>query len=78
MVTGVLPQSVGASKKKKDPGMPEGVNPTFTVTPEEIELRPRTAVTFTFRGFSAKKGSVQEKLVCESREIGRASCRERV
>ena len=56
-----------SGKKKKDPGMPEGVNPTFTVTPEEIELRPRTAVTFTFRGFSAKKGSVQEKLVCESR-----------
>ena len=50
--------------------MPEGVNPTFTVTPEEIELRPRTAVTFTFRGFSAKKGSVQEKLGAEPRRQG--------
>lgn len=41
--------------------------PVFAVLPEEIELRPRTAAVFTFRGCAPNKGVVEEKLVCETR-----------
>ncbi|KAH8070819.1 hypothetical protein JL721_4732 [Aureococcus anophagefferens] len=41
--------------------------PTFTVVPEEVELRPRTAAIFTFRGYSTHKGLLEEKMVCETR-----------
>jgi hydrocephalus-inducing protein len=43
-----------------------GLTPVFTVTPVEIELRPRTAVTFTFRGTSAVCGTITETLVCQA------------
>ncbi len=39
----------------------------FTVSPQEIELRPRTAITFTFRGSSAAVGRLSESLCCEAR-----------
>ena len=41
--------------------------PVFSVFPAEVELRPRTACTFTFRGYTTRNGTVQETLVCESR-----------
>ncbi|CAM9191035.1 unnamed protein product, partial [Phaeothamnion confervicola] len=41
--------------------------PAFTVSPEEIELRPRTAITFTFRGQRAAVGRAIEAFACESR-----------
>lgn len=39
----------------------------FTVAPQEIELRPRTAITFTFRGTSPAIGRASESLYCEAR-----------
>lgn len=36
-------------------------------TLQEIELRPRTAITFTFRGSSAVVGPLSESLYCEAR-----------
>ncbi|CAM9222413.1 unnamed protein product, partial [Heterosigma akashiwo] len=54
----------GAGKKKKEE---EPIVPLFTVTPEEVELRPRTAIVFTFRGFVAQPGAASEVLVCESK-----------
>lgn len=39
----------------------------FTVAPQEIELRPRTAITFTFRGSSSAAGRASESLCCEAR-----------
>jgi len=47
-----------------DPSM---ITPTFTVFPAEVELRPRTAVTFTFRGYSMKSGYINENLICEAK-----------
>ena len=38
-----------------------------TATKQEIELRPRTAITFTFRGASTAVGRLSESLYCESR-----------
>jgi hypothetical protein len=43
------------------------IEPVFTVVPETIELRPRTACTFTFRGFWKMRASVSEQLVCETK-----------
>eukprot|EP00935_MAST-01C_sp_MAST-1C-sp1_P000586 g586.t1 len=43
------------------------IEPVFTVVPESIELRPRTACTFTFRGFWKMRASVVENLVCETK-----------
>ena len=45
----------------------EGASPVFSVVPEEAELRPRTAMTFTFHGLSARCGAISEQLVCESK-----------
>ncbi|CAM9551896.1 unnamed protein product [Chrysoparadoxa australica] len=53
----------GASKIKEPPE----IVPTFTVSPEEVELRPRTAITFTFKGSSTALGSIMEAMVCEIR-----------
>ncbi|CAK4295658.1 unnamed protein product [Aphanomyces euteiches] len=41
--------------------------PVFTVFPSTIELKPRTACTFFFRGFSSIAGLIREELVCETR-----------
>ncbi|KAJ1445550.1 hypothetical protein M885DRAFT_473458 [Pelagophyceae sp. CCMP2097] len=59
----------GGDKGRKDSvdgGFP-AAGPTFVVIPEEVELRPRTAAIFTFRGFSTAKGGVDERMVCEAR-----------
>eukprot|EP01038_Epipyxis_sp_PR26KG_P004323 gene4323-6124_t len=42
-------------------------DPVFVVQPEEITLRPRTATTFTFRGFSNIPKSVSEIFILESK-----------
>jgi len=61
-------------KQKDDPGLAanrnkkeEEIVAVFSVTPEEIELRPRTAIVFTFRGYITACGPISEMLVCESR-----------
>lgn len=46
---------------------PEMLQAAFTVSPQEIELRPRTAITFTFRGSSPGVGRLSESLCCEAR-----------
>ncbi|ETV98760.1 hypothetical protein H310_08827 [Aphanomyces invadans] len=45
----------------------DGPLPIFTVFPTTIELKPRTACTFFFRGFSSAPGLIKEELVCETR-----------
>ena len=52
----------GAAAKR-----PEALQAAFTVSPPEIELRPRTAITFTFRGSSPVVGRLSESLCCEAR-----------
>lgn len=49
------------------PKRPETLQAAFTVSPQEIELRPRTAITFTFRGSSPVVGRLSETLFCEAR-----------
>lgn len=61
-----------AKKLGKDPSskLPKNlapVEPSFTVTPEEITLRSRTATTFTFRGFSATPRILSELFILESK-----------
>lgn len=41
--------------------------PVFSVFPASIELKPRTACVFVFKGLSASAGHIQEELVCETR-----------
>lgn len=43
------------------------VIPVFSVFPASIELKPRTACVFVFKGLSASAGHIQEELVCETR-----------
>ncbi|GAB9466133.1 Hydrocephalus-inducing [Globisporangium polare] len=43
------------------------VIPVFSVFPASIELKPRTACVFIFKGLSASAGHIQEELVCETR-----------
>ncbi|KAF0682818.1 Aste57867_25117 [Aphanomyces stellatus] len=45
----------------------DGPQPIFTVFPTTIELKPRTACTFYFRGFSSTPGCIKEELQCETR-----------
>jgi len=57
------------SKKKRNR---KGEDPAdfaavFSVTPESIELRPRTACTFVFKGQFGKKGLMEEMLICETK-----------
>ncbi|RYH22951.1 hypothetical protein EON65_18485, partial [archaeon] len=61
-----------AKKLGKDPNtkLPKHLapaEPSFTVTPEEITLRSRTATMFTFRGYSAVPRNLSEMFVLESR-----------
>jgi hypothetical protein len=63
-----------AKKLGKDTSVPSRlpknlapVEPLFTVTPEEITLRSRTATTFTFRGFSAIPRPLSETFILESK-----------
>lgn len=41
--------------------------PIFTVTPEEITLKPNTATTFIFKGSSAAPATLAEKFLLESK-----------
>ncbi|ETO64005.1 hypothetical protein F444_18403 [Phytophthora nicotianae P1976] len=43
------------------------VIPVFSVFPGTIELKPRTACIFVFKGLSSTAGLIQEELVCETR-----------
>ncbi|GMF21897.1 unnamed protein product [Phytophthora lilii] len=43
------------------------VIPVFSVFPGTIELKPRTACVFVFKGLSSTAGLIQEDLVCETR-----------
>lgn len=43
------------------------VVPVFSVFPASIELKPRTACVFVFKGLSSTAGFIQEELVCETR-----------
>ncbi|RLN87341.1 hypothetical protein BBJ28_00008070 [Nothophytophthora sp. Chile5] len=43
------------------------VIPVFSVFPGTIELKPRTACVFVFKGLSSSAGLIQEELVCETR-----------
>ena len=55
-----------AKKAPKDLEV-EPVVPVFTVAPDTIELRPRTACWFTFNGETSTMGHVSEVLVLESK-----------
>jgi hydrocephalus-inducing protein len=55
----------GKGPKRPQPNAAE-LEPVFHVYPEEIELRPRTAITFKFKGESSTEGDVAETLVCRS------------
>jgi len=50
-------------RKKREPIGP----PVFSVEPETIELKPRTACEFTFVGESEKAGDVEEVMICDSK-----------
>lgn len=41
--------------------------PVFSVFPATIELKPRTACVFVFKGLSPIAGEIREELVCETR-----------
>ena len=63
-----------AKKEGKDTTQPKRLpkhlvplDPMFTVTPEEIVLRPRTATTFTFKCYSNTPKRVTEVFVLESK-----------
>jgi hypothetical protein len=43
------------------------MEPFFTITPEEITLRSRTATTFTFKGYSSIPRVLSEKFILESK-----------
>ena len=58
----------GKKSKKK----PIAVEPTFTVVPESIELRPRTGCEFTFRGTWKEQADIEELLVLEAK-VGKES-----
>lgn len=45
----------------------ESAVPVFSVFPGTIELKPRTACVFVFKGLSTTAGLIQEDLVCETR-----------
>ncbi|KAL7682586.1 putative immunoglobulin-like, hydrocephalus-inducing [Plasmopara halstedii] len=51
----------------------EGINgedrakPVFSIFPNTIELKPRTACVFVFKGLSSSAGLIEEKLTCETR-----------
>ena len=54
----------GARNAKKE--LPQIV-PVFTVEPEQVDLKPRTACLFHFRGLSANVGELTERLECLSK-----------
>ncbi|TMW60398.1 hypothetical protein Poli38472_000440 [Pythium oligandrum] len=45
----------------------DDVVPVFSVFPGTIELKPRTACVFVFKGLSMRAGGISEELVCETR-----------
>ncbi|KAL3657260.1 hypothetical protein V7S43_017769 [Phytophthora oleae] len=60
----------GGNNRSGSGGTSEGrdeVVPVFSVFPGTIELKPRTACVFVFKGLSSTAGLLQEELVCETR-----------
>jgi hypothetical protein len=57
------------SKAKSGPGKKEAVlaEPGFSVFPEEVTLRPRTATMFTFKGSAVTPEQLKEVFVLESK-----------
>ncbi|KAF4028176.1 ASH domain-containing protein [Phytophthora infestans] len=67
------PSKTGNNNRNGMNGAPDGpdeVIPAFSVFPGTIELKPRTACIFVFKGLSSTAGLIQEELVCETR-VGR-------
>ena len=56
-----------AKEGKKIPKSLMPLDPHFTIDPAEIILRPRTATTFTFKGYDAKVGTATEHFVLDSK-----------
>ncbi|KAI9996311.1 hypothetical protein PInf_013709 [Phytophthora infestans] len=64
------PSNTGNNNRNGMNGAPDGpdeVIPAFSVFPGTIELKPRTACIFVFKGLSSTAGLIQEELVCETR-----------
>lgn len=57
----------GKTNQDNATGSAETVMPVFSVFPGTIELKPRTACVFVFKGLASTCGLVQEDLVCEVR-----------
>ncbi|KAK1936582.1 Hydrocephalus-inducing protein [Phytophthora citrophthora] len=60
----------GGNNRTGSGGTSEGrdeIVPVFSVFPGTIELKPRTACVFIFKGLSSTAGLLQEELVCETR-----------
>ena len=60
-------KKLGKDLTQKLPKNLAPIEPAFTVSPEEITLRPRTATTFTFKGFSAVPRTMSEYFVLDSK-----------
>ncbi|KAG7386322.1 hypothetical protein PHYPSEUDO_000450 [Phytophthora pseudosyringae] len=64
------PSKSSSNNRSGSNGATEGrdeVIPVFSVFPGTIELKPRTACIFIFKGLSSTAGLIQEELVCETR-----------
>ncbi|OQR91449.1 hydrocephalus-inducing protein [Achlya hypogyna] len=60
-------QKTTAKANVKGLDLGDDLTPIFSVFPASIELKPRTACTFYFRGFSTTPGLMREELICETR-----------
>ena len=63
-------ESGGKLEASRTKGGKQPVGPptaVFTVEPDAVTLKPRTACVFTFRGASARVGEVLERLECNVR-----------
>lgn len=56
-----------AKEGKKVPKSLMPLDPHFIIEPAEIVLRPRTATTFTFKGYHTKVGAATEHFILESK-----------
>ena len=60
-------QQIGVKKKEKKPLPTDGeLGITFSVTPQQITVGPKSSVVFTLSGFSEFEGDVGETLVCKN------------
>jgi hypothetical protein len=60
-------KKLGKDLTQKLPKNLAPIDPCFAVSPEEITLRPRTATTFTFKGFSAAPRCMSEMFILDSK-----------